>query len=166
MRTRKRLVAGPDRNGVKASEIVGNSERDIDSPICTYGQLHDLVVLRSKPSTRYPIAGLVSQTSDTSVFAGRPLPFSDARVSTGPCVGLMLRLPPPPVVAGAGTGCFLYGSANAGDDTFPGVMRNTNPVSASTSWALALIQIALPHVPREELDLMLPDGACSAEPRN
>jgi hypothetical protein len=58
VRARKRLVSAPDRNGVKASEIVGNSQRDVDSPVCTNVQLRNLFLLRSKPTTRYPIARL------------------------------------------------------------------------------------------------------------
>ena len=157
---RERLVAAPDRNGVKASEIVGNGQRDVDSPVCTNGQLRDLVVLRANPPPETRLPDCVSQTSDTSVFAGRPLPLSDARVSTGPWLGLILRLPPPLAGGAAGTRLLLIWLCERRGGDVP--WRDAEHESGSRQmrvWRLLVIQIALTHVPGVELYLMLADGA-------
>src|SRR5580704_6086204 len=64
------------------------------------------VSLGAKPLPETRLPWCVPQTSDTGVLAGRPLAFSDARVNTGPCVGVTLRLACLVAPSDAGTGCF------------------------------------------------------------
>ena len=81
------------------------------------------------------------------MFAGRPLPLSDARVNRT-LVGLILRLPPPLVVAAAGTRLLLIWLCERRGGDVP--WRDAEHESGSRQmrvWRLLMIQIALTHTP-------------------
>src|SRR6266850_2809436 len=76
------------------------------------------------PDTRLPAC--VPQMTETGAFAGNPLPLSSARVLTGPCAGVMLRLAPDRLISAAGIVCAGYGSTYPPAATDPGITWNTN----------------------------------------
>src|SRR4029453_15635197 len=144
------------------------------------------------PETRLP--SHVPQMRETDVLGGRPLAFSDARVSTGPCVGAIEILAFSPSASAAGTGCFCYGLAYSvgapRSRAFSlrvrgryrlllirfGVcsVRCTSRCDAKHEAGpgqvrvrrLLVIQVALAHISRVDADVMIANRSARPESRN